>query len=86
MIDKYAAYNDQGIFGTGNTADEAMRDAIDNAGPLTPDEVREQFTDLRTGEMTDRLAARVERYGFDCKHDSYTITDGGLLDVDVPDE
>ena len=48
---KFAAYDDETIWGVGNTPDEALK----NAGGR----------DLRTAPITNALAAKVERFGCD---------------------
>jgi hypothetical protein len=58
MANKFAAYNDQAIWGTGNTPAEAVADAKQYVNA----EDAENF-DLDTAPMTKALAAKVERIG-----------------------
>lgn len=72
----YAAYDENGIWETGSTPDEALA-RFYAAAQATPDEI----SPLDTAPMTDRLAARIESQGFDANRDLYVILPDGTLDL-----
>lgn len=84
---QYAAYDEQGIWAVGGTADEALANFYREANvdpDTTDDEGNRLAPEFRTAPMTDRLAAKIEAEGFDCKRDSYTWTNG-MLDYNPND-
>jgi hypothetical protein len=80
MMNRYAAYDDEGIWATGETLEAALA-AYAYEGRLAPDEVPAK---MKTAPMTDRLAARVDREGYDCNHPGYSwrVLSDGTIDLD----
>jgi hypothetical protein len=81
----YAAYTQEGIWAVGNSPEEANAEYY-RAAVVDPDETNENgellWPPLETAPMTERLAAKIEAEGFDCKYDSYTILPDGSLDLE----
>ena len=77
----FAYYTDEGIWSTGATPEEAIESYLQDARAD-----REDFGEMKTAPMTPRLARQVERHGFDCKYDSYTILKDGRLDKVEPSD
>lgn len=63
---KFAAYNEQAIFGIGATAEAAIDAARNGAGV---DAAIVDVSAYKTAQMTERLAARVEMSGGDVAFD-----------------
>lgn len=78
----YAAYDEQGIWGTGGTPEAALENAVYWVQP--DDDPDGPPWILETAPMTDRLAQQVEAQGFDCNHDTFTVSPNGTLDI-APD-
>ena len=78
----FAYYTEEGIWSTGATPEEAIENYLQDARAD-----REDFGEMKTAPMTPRLARQVERHGFNCKYDSYTILKDGRLDkVEEPSD
>lgn len=70
---KYAAHDDHSIYAIGDSSDEAVQNARDNAGD--PDA---EFDTTRIG---DDLAARIERDGWNGNRQSFDIRNGEIVDT-----
>ena len=78
--DRFAAYDDEGIWATSSSPKAAI-ERFAYEGRLAPDEVP---ATMKTAPMTDRLAARVDREGYDYTHPGYSwrVLSDGTLDLD----
>ena len=80
----YAAYNEMGIWAFGETAEDAMEKMVEEIG-LGNDVDEYDGISFRIAPMTDRLAERVEREGYDVNNPAYnwTVLAGGVLDLEL---
>ena len=85
VMKTYAAYDEKGIWGIGETPDAARAEAIYWAYPDEAQSDEAQSWALDIAPMTDRLAAQVEQHGFDCNRDRYRVLPDGTLDMDAAD-
>lgn len=63
MAVTYAAFDDQAIWGTGDTPAAALADARGWLDPTRPDEVEPMIKAMSTAPMSAALATRVEKSG-----------------------
>jgi hypothetical protein len=77
---RYAAYDWDGIFGTGATPEEALADTV-REGDLSEEEKIDLLDGLKTAPMTKRLAGYIAAHGFDASYDCFRVLDDGLLDL-----
>ena len=68
---KYAAYDDIAICGIGDTPDEAIQDAFE--------QMCEPGTQLKTAPISYKLAAQIDRDGWNCNLESFAIRDGCVV-------
>ncbi len=74
---KFAAYDDLSIYAVADTAADAIAKARH--------EVRDDSTDFRIAQITDDLAARIERDGWDGSRQTFEIDNNGFI-VDTTGE
>ena len=79
---KIAAYTDDGIWGMGDTDEDAIQNALQYMGPLSDTEREHVEGCFSTAPMTQRLSDRVEINGFNCKTDTFSTRDDGVLCTD----
>ena len=80
-MEQYAAYDDNGIWTTGETPEAALAKFAE-IGRLDAEEMAQ--TGLSTARMTERLAAKVDVEGYDCNHPAYSwrVLPDGRLDLE----
>mgnify|MGYP001583535480 CR=1 FL=1 len=77
---QYAAYTDEGIWETGDSAEDVLSRYY-NSLQLDPDD--DAYPAPLVAPMTDRLAAKVDESGYDACHPAYNwrVLGDGTLDL-----
>jgi len=70
---KYAAYDEITIYAVGDTPKEAISNANDNAG-------NEKWK-FETAKISDELAEKIERCGWNGNYNSFNVVHGYIVDT-----